>query len=203
MKKIPGDIIILHKYTKNHDHMLYCSRHMTRDRCNCYFSFWALFCPFTPITDRKTKISGKIKKTTGNIIILHMYTKNYDHMLYCSWNMARDTCNCYFSFWAIFCPFTPLTTQKNKISKIWKNHPEVSSFYKWVPKIMIRWCTVPEIWCATDGRKKWHIEVCAPPKKNANSLENMKIEYATESTRKRWIWGTGSLGYFPIRWFYH
>ena len=75
MKKIPGDIIILHKYPKNHDHMLYCSRHTARDTCNCYFSFWALFCPFTPITDWKTKISGKIKKTTGNIIILHMYTK--------------------------------------------------------------------------------------------------------------------------------
>ena len=23
-------------------------------------------------------------------------------------------------------------------------------FYTCVPKIMIRWCTVPEIWCATD-----------------------------------------------------
>ena len=25
MEKAPGDIIILHKYTKNHDNMLYCS----------------------------------------------------------------------------------------------------------------------------------------------------------------------------------
>ena len=25
MEKTPGDIIISHKYTKNHDHMLYCS----------------------------------------------------------------------------------------------------------------------------------------------------------------------------------
>ena len=169
MKKIPGDIIILHKYPKNHDHMLYCSRHTARDTCNCYFSFWALFCPFTPITDRKTKISGKIKKNNWKYHhFTHVY-KNHDHMLYCSWNMARDTCS-YFSFWAIFCPFTHLTTQKIKISKIWKNHPEVSSFYKCVPKIMIRWCTVPEIWCTTDGQKKWHIEVGAPPKKNANSL---------------------------------
>ena len=40
-----------------------------------------------------------------------------------------------------------------------------------VPKIMIR-CSVPEMWGATDGqtekrtdgRKKWHIEVGAPPK---------------------------------------
>ena len=48
MKKMPGDIIILHKCTKNHDHMLYCFWDMVSDRCNCYFSFWAIFCPFTP-----------------------------------------------------------------------------------------------------------------------------------------------------------
>ena len=36
MKKISGDIIILHTSTKSQDHMLYCSWHMTHDRCN-YF----------------------------------------------------------------------------------------------------------------------------------------------------------------------
>ena len=38
MKKIPGDIIILHKCTKNHDHMLYWSRDMC-DRCTVIFYF--------------------------------------------------------------------------------------------------------------------------------------------------------------------
>ena len=38
MKKMPQDIIILHKCTKNHDHMLCCSWDMVCDRCN-YFSF--------------------------------------------------------------------------------------------------------------------------------------------------------------------
>ena len=91
-------------------------------------------------------------------------------MLYCSWDMVCDRCNCYFSFWAIFCPFIPLTAQKIKILKKWKNCLEISSFYICVPKIMIRWCMVTEIWCTTDGRtdgwtdgrtdgwKKWHIE---------------------------------------------
>ena len=74
---------------------------------------------------------------------------NHDHILYCSWDMARETCNCYFSFWAIFCHFTSLPTL-----------PDLEiSFYTCVPKIMISWCTVPEIWWATDGRKRWHIEV--------------------------------------------
>ena len=48
MKKMPGDIIILHNCMKNHDHMLYCSWDMAQDRCNWCFSFWAIFCPFIP-----------------------------------------------------------------------------------------------------------------------------------------------------------
>ena len=31
-----------------------------------------------------------MKKTTGDIIILHMCTKNNDHMMYGSWNMVCD-----------------------------------------------------------------------------------------------------------------
>ena len=59
LKKLPEDIIILHKFTKNHDHMLYYSLDMARNRCNCYFSFWAIFCPFTSLTAQKIKIYKK------------------------------------------------------------------------------------------------------------------------------------------------
>ena len=38
-KKTPGDIIILYKCSKNHDHRLYCSWGMVCAGCNCYFSF--------------------------------------------------------------------------------------------------------------------------------------------------------------------
>ena len=39
-EKNPGDIINLHfQYTKNHDHLYYCSRDMVHDRCYCYFHF--------------------------------------------------------------------------------------------------------------------------------------------------------------------
>ena len=56
---MPGGIIISQKCTKNHDHMLDCSCDMARDGHNTYFSFWAIFCPFTPLTDQKTKTSKK------------------------------------------------------------------------------------------------------------------------------------------------
>ena len=77
MKKILGDIIILHK----------CARDMACDTCNLYFSFWAIFLPFysPPPTVWKTK-SKKMKKKPGDII-LHMCPKNYDHMIYGSWDM--------------------------------------------------------------------------------------------------------------------
>ena len=147
--------------------MLYCFWDMVCGRCN-YFSFCTVFCLFTSLTAQKIKIKKKIMKNTpGDIIILHKCTKNHDHMLFCSWDMACDRYNCYFSFWAIFCSFTAITAQKIKILKKWKKHLQISSFYINVPKIMIRWCTVPEMVCnrGTDGRKKWHTEVGAPPKK--------------------------------------
>ena len=60
MKKMPGDIIILYKCIKNHDHMLYCSWDMASGRC--YFSFWAIFCPLPPWQPEKWKFQKNKKK---------------------------------------------------------------------------------------------------------------------------------------------
>ena len=149
VKKTPADIIVLHKCYKTHDHMiLICSWDMTCDGCNCYFSFWAFFCPFNPPpppNSQKNENFTKMKKYPGDIIILHKCTKTHDNMMCCSWDMVRGRCN-YFSFWATFCPFTPLTAQKIKISLKWKKVLEISSFYASVPKIMIICYIVLEIW---------------------------------------------------------
>ena len=58
--------------------------------------------------------------------------------------MAHDRYNCYFSFWVICCPFTPLTAGKIKISKKFKNCLEIL-FYTNVPKLMIICYTVPDM----------------------------------------------------------
>ena len=108
------------------------------------------FLPYYPTNSLKNRNFRKMKKTPGDIILLHRCPNNHDHMLYCSWDMAHEECN-YFSFWAIFCSFTPLTALKIKISKKSKKTLEISSFYICVPKIMIRWCTVSEIRCVADG----------------------------------------------------
>ena len=178
-KKKTGDMIILHKCNKNLDHRLYCSWDMACDECNCYFSFWAIFCPFTFLIAQKMKISKKMKKRPGDIIISHMCTKNHDHMLYCSWDMAHDTCNFDFSFWAIFCPFThaphlpppphPLISQKIKIleneRKTWRYHhfTQVNQIL-WLDDVWFLKYGARQEDGQMDGRKKWHIEVGASPK---------------------------------------
>ena len=76
-KKTPGDIIILQNCTKNHSHMLNCSRDMVRDGCNCYFSFWAIFCYFTTLTGRKINIWKKKRKNARRY---HHFTHGYQKL---------------------------------------------------------------------------------------------------------------------------
>ena len=76
MKKKPREIIIWHKCTKNHDHMLNFSWDRAHDRFNFYFSFWAIFCPFLLfyLTAQKIKILKKWKKNTWRY---HHFTYMY------------------------------------------------------------------------------------------------------------------------------
>ena len=99
--------------TINEDHMIYGSWNI---RCNRqkFLSFWAIFCPFSPLTTWKIKFS-KLKKTPEDII-LHICTINDNHMMYGSWDIEHDRQN-FLSFPTIFCPFTTLTTQKIKFEK--------------------------------------------------------------------------------------
>ena len=85
----------------------------------------------------------------GDIIILHKCTINVNHMMHDSWDMK---CNrqIFLSFWAIFCPFTTITTQTIKTLTNWKKRLDISSFYTGVPKIMITGNTVPDIWHMMD-----------------------------------------------------
>ena len=60
-----------------------------------------------------------MKKFAGDIIILHMCTKNHNHMIHFCWYMECDRHN-FLSLWTVFCSFCSfrgLWTQKNKILK--------------------------------------------------------------------------------------
>ena len=77
MKETSRDIIILHMCTLNDMYKMHGSWDMERNNHN-FLSLWTVFCPFTLLTPKKSKF-WKIKKTPGDILILHMCTKNYDH----------------------------------------------------------------------------------------------------------------------------
>ena len=71
LKKAPRAIILFHKCTKIHDHMLYYSLEMARNRFNCYLLFWAIFHPFSSLPNSsKTQNLEKLRKTPGDIMIL-------------------------------------------------------------------------------------------------------------------------------------
>ena len=60
-----------------------------------------------------------MKKFAGDIIILHMCTKNHNHLMYGSWDMECDRQK-FLSLWTVFwrfSPFSGLWTQKIKIFK--------------------------------------------------------------------------------------
>ena len=54
------------------------------------------FLPFCPFNTQKNQNLKKMKKAPGDIIILHMVTKNYDHMMYRSLDMV---CNRWMDGW--------------------------------------------------------------------------------------------------------
>ena len=175
MKKTPGEIIILHKCTKTHDHRLYCSWDMACNRIvTSHFGLFIALLP--PSLPEKWKYEN-LKKKTGDIIILHNCTKNHDHRLYCSWDMACDGCNC-FSFWTIFCPLTPLTAQKPIFQKNEKTAWRYNHFTYVHQKL---WLDNYSFWdMVHDGRmdrwmKKWHTEVGAPPK-NSKTFVHLKYQ---------------------------
>ena len=60
-----------HTSTKNHGHMI--DHMMQWDRQ--FLVVWATLCPFT-------LNNAKHAKAPGDIILLHMCTKNEDHMIY-------------------------------------------------------------------------------------------------------------------------
>ena len=136
----------------------------TTDRIFCHFG------PFFPLCKK-----WKMKKIARDITILHKCTKNHDHMLHCSWDTIGDRCKFYFSSWAIFCPFTPLTTQKIKILKNWKKAWRYHHFTHAYQKLWSH-----DVWFLrqgaqqTDKQEKSHTEVVAPPKNSNTAYKSIK-----------------------------
>ena len=162
-KKTLGDVTILHMCTINDNHIMYSSKGTECNRQN--FVILDNCLPFYPPNNPKNQNFEKMKKISGDIIILQMCSINDNHDVWFPRYEAWWTE--IFVIWTILCPFTPLTTWKIKILKKWNTCLEILSFYTNVPKIMIMCYTVPEIWYVMDVTVIFHFGlICAllPPK---------------------------------------
>ena len=97
MKREPIDIIILHKCTTNDNNMMYSSWDMKCDR-QTFFVVLDRFLPFYPPSNPIKLKFCKTKKGNWRYHHFIKWTKNHDHMLHSSLDMARNGCNCSFSF---------------------------------------------------------------------------------------------------------
>ena len=101
-----------------------------------FYQFKPLFCPFT-LTILKIKIWKK-KKAPEDIIFLHKYTINEDHMMYGSWDIKVWGTE-FFVISSHFFPLTLLTTLKikNQVLHLCTTSNSI-------------WWMLPEIWSAAD-----------------------------------------------------
>ena len=111
MKTMAGDIITVHKCTKNYNHST-CSSSDTVG--TSIFLILGYFLPFYPIFGPKNQNFIKMKEVSGDIIILHKCTKNHNHSVCSSSDTVRKS---FSSIWTIFSPFTPFWAKKIKIFK--------------------------------------------------------------------------------------
>ena len=135
-------------------HLLFDSvlRYEVLDRIFCHFGTFFALLPHQQ--SKKSKFWKTEKNTSRYHHFTQVYQKSWSHVLrfleiWCVTNLI-----CIFPF-GLFLPFNPTNSLKNQNLKKWKKGLDISSFYKCVPKIMITWCTVPEIWCTMDRQKKW------------------------------------------------
>ena len=133
--------------TKKRNIMMYASWDMESGRHN-FLSFWAIFCPITPILTLKINIWKKLKSAWKYYPFTRVQLK---------WRSCDVWFLRYKAGWTVFfvilCHFLlfdPPNNPKNqsfeKMKK--KKHLEIS-FYACIPQMII-WCMVPEILSMTE-----------------------------------------------------
>ena len=109
----------LHLCNTNDDHDVWFLRYEARQ--TGFFVILGYFLPFYPPNNPENQTFEKMKKNPGDII-LHKYHKWQSYDKWFLGYQLQQT-DLFWSSWAIFCTFTPLTAQKMKISQKWKKTP--------------------------------------------------------------------------------
>ena len=95
-----------------------------------FLSFWAIFCPFSPLTTWKIKIL-KLRKNTWRYHFTHLHHKwqSYD-LWFLRYGAQRKE---FFVNLDRFSPFYPPMDPKNQNFKKMKTHLKILSFHQCVP----------------------------------------------------------------------
>ena len=111
IKKIPGDIIILHQCTKSNNHMIFNLQNMMWIALQVILGDLCLL-PYFWLS--KSKSLKKRKKIPGYIIILHLHLKSHNHLMYSSLQMMPTALQVILGQ---FLPFYSIFGPKLKFSK--------------------------------------------------------------------------------------
>ena len=137
LKKIAGEIIISHLFTKNHNHMRHGSWDTGWHRQN-FWSLWAIFCPFTPLTIKNLKNKNFEKMRCHHFAHVYQISQSYDA---CFLRHGAQQTEFLFFRGQFFLPLYPNKNLKNqnfekmkKATTTKKKHLEISSFYTCVPQ---------------------------------------------------------------------
>ena len=106
-----------HVYQKSR---LWCMLPEIWSATDVILSFWAIFCPFTPLMT--PKIKKNIKNSWRYYPFTHVYHKWRSFDVWFLRHKAQKT-EIFLPFWDIFYPLTLLTTRKIKLLENWKKMP--------------------------------------------------------------------------------
>ena len=128
MRKLAGDIVTLHRCTKNQDHMMYASWDMECDRHN--FVIQGHFLPFNPLITQKIKF---LEKCLG-ISSFHSCVPQMTIIWCMVPEIGSMTDNIFCHLWTIFSFYrnSPVNQNFGKMKKK-QQHLEILSFYTCVP----------------------------------------------------------------------
>ena len=87
-----------------------------------FLSFWATFCPFTPLLTRKVKFGNNVKNAWRYHPFKHVNHKWRSYDVCGSWDVERDRIICHFGLF-FFLPFYTTNKLKNQNFEKMKNAP--------------------------------------------------------------------------------
>ena len=134
MKKMSGDIILLyiHVYHKWRSYDIWFLKYKVQQ--TEIFVILGHFLPFQPLDNLENQNFNIEKNTWRYYHFTHLHYKWQSYDVWFLRYGAQQT-ELFLSFWAAFCPFTPLWSQESKFlkneKKIWRYYHFTNVYHKW------------------------------------------------------------------------